>query len=379
MRYLLPAAALITLTMMDVSAKTDKAVFDPFERIVAIGDVHGDFIKFRSALEMADLIDAKQNWKGGETHLVQLGDLPDRGPATRRIIELLRKLEKQAPRDKGRVHILIGNHDAMNMYGYLRYVIPEEFEEFKTRNSQRLLDSLYKSEVSWIKQNTPREDWPDFSEELKDEWLKDKPLGYVEHRQNWAPSGSIGKWILSKNAIIKIGESLFVHAGIGPNYADWKLKDINASVRKSLNNYDDLAEESILDHEHGPLWYRGMAMGNERSEQEHVERVLKTFGVERIIVGHTPTPGVIVPRFGGRVILADVGLSRYYGEHMACVEITPEGVFAIHRGERLPLPGSNKNSILRYLEAIERLEPNNEAAINWIHRLRERLTQAEPN
>lgn len=116
MRYLLPAAALITLTMMDVSAKTDKAVFDPVERIVAIGDVHGDFIKFRSALGIADLIDAKQNWKGGETHLVQLGDLPDRGPATRRIIELLRKLEKQAPRDKGRVHILIGNHDAMNMY-----------------------------------------------------------------------------------------------------------------------------------------------------------------------------------------------------------------------------------------------------------------------
>ena len=54
-------SALIVLTMMDVSAKTDKAVFDPVERIVAIGDVHGDFIKFRSGLEMADLIDAKQD------------------------------------------------------------------------------------------------------------------------------------------------------------------------------------------------------------------------------------------------------------------------------------------------------------------------------
>ena len=370
-------SALIVLTMMDVSAKTDKAVFDPVERIVAIGDVHGDFIKFRSALEMADLIDAKQDWKGGGTHLVQLGDLPDRGPETRRIIELLRKLEKQAPRDKGQVHILIGNYDAMNMYGDLRYVLPEEFEEFATRNSRRLLDSLYKSEVSWIKRNTPKEDWPDFNTEFKDEWLKDKPLGYVEHRQNWASNGSIGKWILSKNAIIKIGGNLFIHAGIGPIYADWKLKDINAAVRQSLKDYD--GTESILDHEHGPLWYRGMAMGNETSEREHVEHILQTFGVERIIIGHTPTPGVIVPRFEGRVILADVGLSRHYGEHMACVEITANSVFALHRGERLPLPDSNKESILQYLDAIETLEPNNDAALNWINRLRGRLAGAESN
>jgi len=61
------------------------------------------------------------------------------------------------------------------------------------------LDSLYKSEVSWIKSNTPKEDWPEFNEEFKSVWLKDKPLGYVEHRKNWASNGSIGKWILSKN------------------------------------------------------------------------------------------------------------------------------------------------------------------------------------
>lgn len=124
MKKLFSVSALIFLTTMEVSSRSDKAVFDPVDRIVAIGDVHGDFIKFRSALEMKELIDSKQNWKGGETHLVQLGDLPDRGPQTRRIIELLKKLEKQAPRDGGRVHILIGNHDAMNMYGDLRYALP---------------------------------------------------------------------------------------------------------------------------------------------------------------------------------------------------------------------------------------------------------------
>ena len=124
MKKLFSALALAFLTTMDVSSRTDKAVFDTVDRIVAIGDVHGDFVKFRSALEMADLIDSKQSWKGGKTHLVQLGDLPDSGPQTLRIIDLLKKLEKQAPRDGGRVHILIGNHDAANIYGDLRYALP---------------------------------------------------------------------------------------------------------------------------------------------------------------------------------------------------------------------------------------------------------------
>ena len=61
-------------------------------------------------------------WSGGATHLVQLGDVPDRAPDTRKILDLLMRLEPQARRAGGYVHALIGNHEAMNVYGDLRYV-----------------------------------------------------------------------------------------------------------------------------------------------------------------------------------------------------------------------------------------------------------------
>jgi hypothetical protein len=36
-------------------------------------------------------------------------------------------LERQAKKAGGAVHALIGNHEAMNVYGDLRYVTTEEF------------------------------------------------------------------------------------------------------------------------------------------------------------------------------------------------------------------------------------------------------------
>src|SRR6056297_2910734 len=108
------------------------------ERIVAIGDLHGDWEGYIKTLRAAALVDERGRWKGGDTHLVQTGDIPDRGPDTRRIIEHMAKLARQARRDGGRVHNLIGNHEAMNVYGDLRYVTEEEFEAFATPRSKRL-------------------------------------------------------------------------------------------------------------------------------------------------------------------------------------------------------------------------------------------------
>ena len=78
------------------------------ERVVAIGDIHGDYANYIAVLEAAGLVDRKGKWSGGETHLVQVGDIPDRGPDTQEIIKHIRKLAKQAKRKGGRVHSLIG-------------------------------------------------------------------------------------------------------------------------------------------------------------------------------------------------------------------------------------------------------------------------------
>jgi len=67
--------------------KIDEFHWQGVERIVAIGDLHGDYANYIAALSAAGLVNKKGKWSGGETHLVQTGDIPDRGPDTLKIIE----------------------------------------------------------------------------------------------------------------------------------------------------------------------------------------------------------------------------------------------------------------------------------------------------
>ncbi len=119
------AAALAGLFLAAAPAFA-QAQWDNVSRVVAIGDLEGDYEKFTDMLRTAQLIDARNNWSGGAAHLVQLGDIPDRGPNSRMIMDLLMRLEPQARRAGGYVHALIGNHEAMNVTGDLRYVDPGE-------------------------------------------------------------------------------------------------------------------------------------------------------------------------------------------------------------------------------------------------------------
>ena len=86
------------------------------------GDVHGDVNALRSCLQIAGLVDPANRWTGGTAHLVQLGDILDRGDAERGCIDLLFSLQEQARAAGGNVHILLGNHEIMNVDHEIRYV-----------------------------------------------------------------------------------------------------------------------------------------------------------------------------------------------------------------------------------------------------------------
>ncbi|HJS80992.1 MAG TPA: hypothetical protein VJ748_10235, partial [Vitreimonas sp.] len=60
-------------------AQARQAEWSGVERIVVIGDLEGAYEKYLDMLRTAQLIDARGNWDGGRAHLVQLGDIPDRG------------------------------------------------------------------------------------------------------------------------------------------------------------------------------------------------------------------------------------------------------------------------------------------------------------
>ena len=121
--------------------------WDDVSRVVVVGDVHGDYDNYFEVLREADLVNRRGNWIAGDTHFVQLGDVPDRGPDTDRIIKHLQKLEAQARRRGGMVHILIGNHEFMNVIGDLRYVHPGEYDAFTSPDSSRFRDSYYQQTV----------------------------------------------------------------------------------------------------------------------------------------------------------------------------------------------------------------------------------------
>src|SRR4051794_1725639 len=96
-------------------------------RVVAVGDIHGDKDALVAVLKMAQVIDDEERWKGGTAHLVQVGDIPGRGPQTRAAFDLIMRLEKEAAGAGGKFHALIGNHDAGVIYGDLRNTHPDEY------------------------------------------------------------------------------------------------------------------------------------------------------------------------------------------------------------------------------------------------------------
>ena len=73
------------------------------DRVVAIGDVHGGFDQFTAILKEAGIVDKNRKWAGDKTTFVQTGDIVDRGPDSRKALDLMRQLEKDAPKTGGRV------------------------------------------------------------------------------------------------------------------------------------------------------------------------------------------------------------------------------------------------------------------------------------
>lgn len=326
------------------------------ERIVAVGDVHGDFGQFTTILRQAAVIDDGNRWIGGRTILVQTGDVLDRGPDSRKVMELLMALESEAKRAGGRVHALIGNHEAMNVLGDLRYVSAGEYESFRSPNAVALRDRAY----SRLSDSTRRDD-----PEYRRLWETEHPLGWVEHRLAFEGNGRYGTWIRRHDAVLKVGDYLFLHGGIGPKYADRSAADLNREVREALTRPG--VETTIADDPEGPLWYRGLATGGEAELAAHVEQVLSRFGVKHIVIGHTPTPGAILPRFEGRVILIDVGLSAAYGGPPAALVIENGVPAVLHRGSRLALPLDG--DVVPYLRAAAALDPQPSRLKQLIDRL----------
>lgn len=295
--------------------------------LIAVGDIHGDYDAYVSILSKAGLIDTKGKWSGGQSILVQLGDIPDRGPDTRKIIEHLIGLEKAARRKGGRVAALIGNHEAMNATGDLRYVTPEEFAAFATPKSEKTRAAYFKANAAELTDFYRKKDPALSDEAVRAAFEADVPLGYLEHRLAWSPKGKFGAWIATHDAILKIGDTLFVHGGVSAATAARPIEEINKDVRAALAS----GGGPILEDEAGPLWHRAYAEETPEGEAD-LSAALAAYGARRMVIGHTPQLSGVKALYSGRVIAADTGASKAYGGARSFVRIDESGVFANDHG-----------------------------------------------
>src|SRR6185436_3754619 len=312
------------------SFAADTCEWTGVDRVVAIGDVHGAYDRFVEILKTAGIVDAGLHWAAGTTHVVQLGDIVDRGDDSRKALDFVRRLEREAEAAKGRLHLLLGNHEVARMLGDLRLTAPGEYTAFVTAESESLREKA-------IKSLNPATD------EERAQLLQQLPLGSLEMRQAFSRDGEYGKWLRDLPVVVKIDDLVFVHGGLSPAVAPMGCAAINEQVRRDLTS--DFEKTigaplaSLVARVDGPLWYRGLAQEPDAFAPQ-VDDIIARTAARAVVIGHTVSlTGRIGTRFGGRVVQIDTGMQPAYaqGGRASALEIARGQATAIYVDRRDPV------------------------------------------
>jgi hypothetical protein len=273
------------------------------ERIVAIGDLHGDLAATRAALRLAHAVDDRDRWVGGKLTVVQTGDELDRGDDDRAIVELLDRLADSAHAAGGEVRALIGNHEVMNVSGDFRYVTAGGFAAFRDGDVRRVPTAVSSQ-------------FP------------------VEARGRLAaffPGGPFALRLSQRNAVVVIGSTLFVHGGVTLPHVRYGLGRFNRELSRWMSGQG--VEPALATQEDGPLWTRRYSDDAAPIDCAGLRETLAALGVERMVVGHTPHHDGISPACDEHVWRIDTGLSAYYGGPLQVLEIRGDKATVL-RGEK---------------------------------------------
>lgn len=372
------------------AADTPKWQFSTSNPVVAIADIHGAYPAFVATLESAGVIDGQGRWSAGETRLVVVGDLLDRGAESRKAMDLVRRLEAESVAVGGAVHLTLGNHEVMNLLGDLRYVAVGEYAAFADEETAEQRDRAFAKylQVRGVEAGAG----------TRATFDRDHPPGFFAHRQAFGLDGEYGAWLVEKPWLVVVNDTAFVHGGLPEPVAELGGDGINGRIREQLAQYMEnarlLVDADILDitlsfYDHpkyveryraavvegtatwtaeqeeaaavvlqlndgdlfasdSVLWYRGTVGCSAPVEAHRLDRNLAVLGATRVVIGHTPTyNGRVLERFDARVTRIDTGmLHSYYGGRGAAMVIN-DGTVSVRyqdggQGEPLaqPRPGA---------------------------------------
>ena len=245
-----------------------KSVFKNPEKIFAISDIEGNYYDFVTSLKNNGIIDENLTWKFGEGHLVLLGDFVDRGEYVTQVLWLIYKLEQEAKKAGGKVHYTLGNHEIMILSDYFHYA-----------------------------------------------HIRYKILGFnsgIDLYDFFSDQSELGAWLRTKNIVEKIGDNVFVHAGISDSVYQLNLSipKMNRIARQNLAVplYEPIRGTDLIYGSYSPLWYRGYISGNDgykKISQESLDKILGYYDAKRFIIGHSIVEDISTD-YDGKVIRIDV-------------------------------------------------------------------------
>jgi hypothetical protein len=251
-------------------------------RIVIIGDIHGDIRRFKDILIDAKVINKNIEWiaEPKNTIVVQMGDQVDsinRDPSLEEwevlpdveMIYFTNLLHKIALSKGGRVISLIGNHEMMNSIGNYSYVSSKSLN-----NDDSKRHDLFK------------------------------------------PGGGLSAILSQRPIVVKIGKLLFCHAGLTMEHLSLLTKHgkdisyINSIWKNFIKNGAVLLEDkdifdTIILGNDGILWTRDL------NNTGDVAKMLDSIGCHYMFVGHTVVDRVKI--INERIWYTDTGISRAFG------------------------------------------------------------------
>jgi Calcineurin-like phosphoesterase len=351
------AAAGIGLTPSMASAAAGPVEWSGVDRVVAFADVHGAYADLTALLQSVRVVDSDLRWTGGKTRLVSLGDLLDRGDDSRKVMDLLMRLQQEAAVAGGQVHVVLGNHETMNVLGDLRYVDKGEFASYVADEDPAVRAD---HKVQFLARQPGSTD-ADFERLF--------PPGYFGHRKMLGPEGKYGAWLLTLPAAITINGTVYMHGGPSTALGNRSIAELAADYSAAVAGYvaaeselrkagliqledayakrADLArtrldampadqkaalgpavarfkaaDDSPLLGASGPNWYRGASLCNECAESDVLKPFLQRTAAKRVVVGHTVARnGTVVSRFDGAIVKLDAGMNHavYKGRPAALV------------------------------------------------------------
>jgi hypothetical protein len=369
------AATVVVTTTTVTAGEVRQWRWSGVERVVAVGDVHGAYEGLVAILRDSGLVDDKLRWIGGETHLVMLGDIADRGPRPRDCYDLVIRLQKEAVAAGGRLHFLLGNHEIMNLVGDLRYVSDEDYASYAGPADEAERNREIRRQMNFAVANNrdPRK----HRAKLRTGF----PDGHFARHHAFSRRGKYGRWLLDQQILIAINDVVYVHGGLPPGLLEIEPDQINSLILGNLERYLEaeakLVESGSLPPEtawnkrlalagrlmvrsdsrrdldaastmiemstrwpffdDGPLWYRGTALHPAEQEEDIVEQILDHLDATTVVIGHTPThTGLIATRFRGAVVRVDTGmLTVHYGGRPSALELEDNLLFERYPGQRL--------------------------------------------